>query len=635
MESINELKFQILRNSIGTLSRCVSELCDIRPDLYTINRAEWENELEKIRKQLGAKQILLFIGPFSSGKSSFINALLGEDILPANNRPCTSVVTELRFVDGGGHRGVAVRKDGQESSTEYDFGDLLKMVDGPTGAIGESAAYHHIELNYDISQSESQCLRQLCDAGVTIVDAPGYGSPYYSNDEIIEEYISKASHTFWINPVDRMGGASDYKKLSDIRKKTTILIPIMSKADLIDSESKMESIRDDYTETIGSLFRSKEPIFCSAIKYRKAMEIDYRIRMERLSGIELSKAMEEMDALFRESGLSNVFSAIIDSSTKKTVESSKIVSVCHDLFAFSDDIKKSADRELAHWRRELKAKGWDDSCNYVLEEARDSISLWIEGESNRVGQLLDEEIALCVKNYLAKCLKKIDVQELQDIVGRIWNEKIGGCVELWAKRLAETYKEKVQLDVVCQSKEFKLDWLTPVGMATHMRDVCAVVFDTFRSAGSGTIVQGGLGAVLLASAKSAATFSIPLTAKTFTITSIATTISVMGAALMAIAAVGIIPIYCKYAKKKKNEQHDAIEEKVSNWLNSLQMGKIVHSFLTCQNEELFKRLEKEHQKVAEELIDNKDRCESILSRISEMEEDLKIQFVSIKNGGQK
>ena len=38
------------------------------------------------------------------------------------------------------------------------------------------------------------------------------------------------------------------------------------------------------------------------------------IRMERLSGIELSKAMEEMDALFRESGLSNVFSAIIDSA---------------------------------------------------------------------------------------------------------------------------------------------------------------------------------------------------------------------------------------------------------------------------------------------------------------------------------
>ena len=75
------------------------------------------------------------------------------------------------------------------------------MVDGPTGAIGESAAYHHIELNYDISQSESQCLRQHCDAGVTIVDAPGYGSPYYSNDEIIEEYISKASHTFWINVV--------------------------------------------------------------------------------------------------------------------------------------------------------------------------------------------------------------------------------------------------------------------------------------------------------------------------------------------------------------------------------------------------------------------------------------------------
>ena len=86
------------------------ELCDIRPELYAINREEWAHDFENVQKQIKDKQSLLFIGPFSSGKSSFINVLLGENILPTSNRPCTSVVTELTFVDGGGHRGKSSAK---------------------------------------------------------------------------------------------------------------------------------------------------------------------------------------------------------------------------------------------------------------------------------------------------------------------------------------------------------------------------------------------------------------------------------------------------------------------------------------------------------------------------------------------
>ena len=154
MEKLNEKKMQVLINATARLNGYVADLCNIRPDIYSINNEEWAKRLADIRKQIGANQLLLFIGPFSSGKSSFINALLGEDILPTSNRPCTSVVTELSFVDdGAGHRGVAVRKDNERTETEYDYNELLKMVDGPTGAIGESAAYHHIELKFDITQT--------------------------------------------------------------------------------------------------------------------------------------------------------------------------------------------------------------------------------------------------------------------------------------------------------------------------------------------------------------------------------------------------------------------------------------------------------------------------------------------------
>ena len=162
MEKLNQKKLDVLVETTAGLNRQVEDICAVRPEVFSINREEWKKQLAEIRGQIHANQMILFIGPFSSGKSSFINALLGEDILPTSNRPCTSVVTELSFVEGGGHRGVAVRKDGQATEREYDYASLLKMVDGPSGAIGESAAYHHIELEFDITQLqyESACLKR-------------------------------------------------------------------------------------------------------------------------------------------------------------------------------------------------------------------------------------------------------------------------------------------------------------------------------------------------------------------------------------------------------------------------------------------------------------------------------------------
>ena len=631
MGKIDDLKLRVLREKIVSLSHCTAELCDIRPDIYEINRGEWKNKLDYAKEQIGAKQMLMFIGPFSSGKSSFINALLGEDILPTNNRPCTSVVTELKFIDGGGHSGFAVRKDGQESDTEYDFGNLLRMVDGPTGAIGESAAYHHIELRYDISQSESQCLRQLYEAEVTIVDCPGYGSPYYSNDEIIEEYISKASHTFWINPVDRMGSVSDYKKLSDVRKKTTMLIPIMSKADLIDSESKMESIRDDYTETIGTLFRSKEPIFCSAIKYRKAMEIAKSLtKKNALTEEERNKTYEEMERLFRESGLSNVFAAVIDSSSEKSVASSKVISVFHDIVEVITEVKKTAERELSHWRRELRAKGWDDSRNQGLEDARDLVSHWIEGESERIGKQLDSEIRDAIQGYMDANSKRtnINADELQRVVTGIWEDKIQKNSRIWSERIKGEYKDKWCLSISPEDKTFILPTsLTEKDPTQSMRDARDVVLDSMREAGMSTTVQGGIGAMLM-------TTSFSVSAGWFT-AGLAAACGIVGGALVAVAAIGVIPVYTKYSKLKKDENRRQREKLINSWLETLHMRDVILKLLSDQNETLFSRLEKEQQRVAGELIDNKDRCESILRRISEMEECLKTQFVSIKNGGLK
>ena len=619
MRKIDESKIFALRDAANKLRVMCDELCDVRPELYKINRAEWNDDIENITDQIAAKQTLLFIGPFSSGKSSFINALLQEDVLPTSNRPCTSVVTELRFVDGGGNRGFAVRKDNEQTEEECDFNELLKMIDGPTGAIGESAAYHHIELYYDVSETESSCLKSLCRAGVTIVDCPGFGSPYYSNEDVVEEYLAKASHTFWINPVDRMGGIGDYKRLQEIKKKTTKLIPIMSKSDLKESESERESVLDDFAENIGSIFRSKEPIFCSAIKYKEGVKILKKSKKESLSDEE----QEKVDTLFLESGISNVFAALIDSIGEKEIAESKVIVAYHDLTDLVSRLSRSADRELKYWRDELRANGFEEERNSSLEEARELVASWIERESERVGKQLDNEITETVMNYFEQCGKDFNSYYLQDQIMSVWGDKISNNSRLWSERIVGTYKEKQKLDISSDDKEFVLPaTLTKSQMVNDINDMRDIVFQTIGECGPKTAIEGGIGAVAISwAATSTAAWMVP---------GLAAAIGVVGGVLIGVAALAAIPVYTRHAKAKKDARLSDVEKKLKKWLESLRMGPSIHSLLSKQNEALFGKLEQAQQNVAEELLHKKNVCEKVKRSLVEMADSLKIQFANVK-----
>ncbi|MEM3846429.1 MAG: dynamin family protein, partial [Candidatus Parvarchaeota archaeon] len=56
------------------------------------------SELDSIENKIKTKQFnLVVIGQFKRGKSTFINALLGKEILPTSVLPLTSIVTIINY----------------------------------------------------------------------------------------------------------------------------------------------------------------------------------------------------------------------------------------------------------------------------------------------------------------------------------------------------------------------------------------------------------------------------------------------------------------------------------------------------------------------------------------------------------
>ena len=81
------------------------------------------DEVGKVSKQLQSQSFrLAVVGEFSQGKSTLLNALLGEEIQPVREIPCSGAVTVLKY--GTQKRVICRYKDGREE--EIPFNDYQR-----------------------------------------------------------------------------------------------------------------------------------------------------------------------------------------------------------------------------------------------------------------------------------------------------------------------------------------------------------------------------------------------------------------------------------------------------------------------------------------------------------------------------
>lgn len=146
--------------------------------LDSISRAD---QIARVRKALESDTFkVLIAGEFKRGKSTLINALLGQNVLPAKVAPCTAVITRIRF--GEKKRAVLYFRDDDpeivSAPLEVDLEanpaalkDLVTIkvdeqddVDEATGQRRNVSPYSHCEVFYPL---------ELCRQNVEIVDSPG------------------------------------------------------------------------------------------------------------------------------------------------------------------------------------------------------------------------------------------------------------------------------------------------------------------------------------------------------------------------------------------------------------------------------------------------------------------------------
>jgi small GTP-binding protein len=175
-------------------------LTDLRVTLSRYNAAPDDlATLEQSIRQLDELFLLVVVGEFNSGKSTFINALLGMRLLEEGVTPTTSRIHLLSYGE-----------EEERSVTEADLENLTAPV---------------------------EFLRE-----VRIVDTPGTNALERRHEAITEEFVPRSDLVLFVTSADRPFTESERAFMERIREWGKKLVLIINKIDFLRHESDVEEV---------------------------------------------------------------------------------------------------------------------------------------------------------------------------------------------------------------------------------------------------------------------------------------------------------------------------------------------------------------------------------------------------------
>ncbi|MFO7693418.1 MAG: dynamin family protein [Vicinamibacterales bacterium] len=183
-------------------------------------------ELGQSIAQLDELFLLVVVGEFNSGKSAFINALVGLPLLAEGVTPTTADINVLTY--------------GPAESNELRPG-RIRLLTAPVDLLRE----------------------------IHVVDTPGTNAVIREHEVLTTHFVPKADLVLFVTSVDRPFSESERQFLEGIRSWGKKVVVVINKQDLVERAEDLETIRQFVSSNSARVLGEVPPIF--TVSARAAM----------------------------------------------------------------------------------------------------------------------------------------------------------------------------------------------------------------------------------------------------------------------------------------------------------------------------------------------------------------------------
>ncbi|MFA0821323.1 MAG: dynamin family protein [Methanomethylovorans sp.] len=265
-------------------------------EIYAQKLNELEQRLSEGRFHLAV------LGQVKRGKSTLINALLGEEVLPSSVIPLTAIPT---FIQYGEQRGLKIKylDDRADVILNSESRHLTKDKDSP----GSPEDLSEIEwlkkqlIDFVTEGNNPNNEKEVLQVEVThpapilrdvvIIDTPGIGSTYLHNTEVTINFLPQCDAALFVVSADPPITEVELTFLKDIKNKISKLFFVLNKVDYL-NEAELANAFDFYKKVLIKEvgIDPNTPIF--PISARKALQAKESNDIQKWNESNLSKVSD-------------------------------------------------------------------------------------------------------------------------------------------------------------------------------------------------------------------------------------------------------------------------------------------------------------------------------------------------------
>jgi small GTP-binding protein len=390
----------------------------------------------EIVKKLAEDQFhLVVVGEFNHGKTTFVNALLGAQVLPVGVTPTTALIHHVRHAEErsarlvmrgsvDGAAGPAVPTSGhRESERAVSFDELASFTAGHQASADEQVKYLEVSL-------PSELLRDR----ITLVDTPGVNDLCLQRADITYKYIPQADAVLFVIDAGQPLKESERVFLKEklIGQSRDKIIFVVAKADIWSADERAEAlgyVRGELAKLIDG-------------------PVVFPISAERaLAGDRASSGLDELVAhlqafLAQERGRLMLHNALGDGLAA-------IKSIGHGLDARRRIAKMShdeIDRRIARIELDLEGqKRTVDQRRAAIREEVSAVRAWVKRDVDR--------FADDVLRQLAELIEKAPIEDVRHHLGGFLEATFVQWAEAEAEEVARALEEMAERTVTLMRED--------------------------------------------------------------------------------------------------------------------------------------------------------------------------------------